>query len=510
MRTLGLFLDPPYISFAIMEKKGKKTQILSLKAGLPATPEIVKQLYIDASAQSTSTAIPALFRTLHFKISSPKQIFQILPFQVESLTCLNPQEIAYTADHEFTKTGTESTIFITSKKAIQQSLEEWQTYSFTPDRVGSTFSSLIQFCKEMAPDLKTAFLIDLGSKAMTCLWMEEGKIKKGFTIEQGVESILAALWEDQKKVLFQKEVENVASQMDLLQMKPEPYPHLVKQLDNAKNSIVQVLTSFQTIGGIQPIFFTGRIDAFIHFREYLLSQNQKTAVSEFCLYEPSLSLGEQKCAMAIGCALEQKIQFLKGEFTPTRVWQKAGKWGTFLLSASFLFTILACFLGYTKLHRHQEKVGKNFKSLIEQADPKFANTFFLNNLEEGIEQAALAIQKYDKETPYILQAPTVSEVLAWISSHPLIEALKNTSEPIEIVGLKYQLVSFPHIEAMREPYRAKLDLEFSVTSPMNARKFHEALLQDEEMVNTNDELTWESSESSYHTSFFLKNRTSHV
>jgi hypothetical protein len=134
----------------------------------------------------------------------------------------------------------------------------------------------------------------------------------------------------------------------------------------------------------------------------------------------------------------------------------------------------------------------------------------MGSVERGIEEAAIAIQKYDKESPYILQVPNVTEVLAWITAHPLIEALKNTSDPLEIKGMKYQLVSFPHIDALREPYKAKVDLEFFVKSPMNARKFHEALLQGDDFVNSQEDLLWDASGDTYHTSFFLKNKELNV
>jgi hypothetical protein len=41
---------------------------------------------------------------------------------------------------------------------------------------------------------------------------------------------------------------------------------------------------------------------------------------------------------------------------------------------------------------------------------------------------------------------------------------------------------------------------------MHARKFHEALLHDDQFVDTKHELTWEMLSDRYKTSFYLKNR----
>jgi hypothetical protein len=501
MQVLGLYVDLPYMSLAVVEKKGKRGAVRSLLPMTLVTADNVKQFYMDQSVQHTSTAFSTLVRHLDFTISSPKQLAKILPFQVESLTAANAQEIVYQADFCSSKKGTKATVFLTSKENLERSLKEWKTCSFLPDQVTTTFAALTQFARGCIPELTSAFIIDLESQKTSCIWLEEGKLKKGFTIDQGIESLLAALWEDQKKVLFQKEVAEVASQMDLLQLKSAINPHLSQELDLLRNSLATVLYSFQKEAETKPVLFTGRIDPFIHLREYLLGP-----ISEFSLYETSLSLEEQKCAMAIGCAFEQKIQFLKGEFTPKKVWQAAGGWALFLLSMSLLLTIFLSWGGHLKFQSEKEEIAHSFKDILMKTDKKFANTLFLENIEEGIEEAALAIQKYDKETPYILQTANVTEVLAWISAHPLVKALEKTDDPLKILSVKYELVSFPHIESMREKYRAKVDLEFSVKSPMSARKFHESLLAGDSLVNAQEELTWDSSDDTYRTSFFLQNK----
>jgi len=466
----------------------------------PATAEHVKQLYMQKAPNQVVVSLSALVRLLQFKMSSSKQVATILPFQVESLTSMSLQEIIYTTLMRPAKEGIHATIFLTSKETLRERLEDWGVNSIIPDRAVATFRALANFSEWAMPDSFSGYMVDLGSARWTCAWVERGQVKKGFTMEEGIETLLSSLWEDVKKVLFQKEVEGVASQMDLLQLNTQLHPHLAGKLGQLKATLARILYSFSPEASEVPTIFTGRVDAFGHFREYLLEKSCGR------LTELSMPLEEQKCAIAIGSALEEETQFLHSEFTPKKTWQKVGRWTVLLGSISLLATVGILLSGHAKFQSKKEDVGQAFHHILSKSDPKLANMLFLDDLERGIEEAALVIQKYNKETPYLLRAPNVTEALGWISSHPFIEALATTEDPLVIQTVKYQLVSFPHIDAMRDPYKAKLELEFMVKSPMNARKFHEALLQEDDFVDGENEFSWEASDDVYRTSFFLKNK----
>lgn len=513
MQILGLHYDRPYLRLAAIDYKGKRARIQSLKSWVPNSPEDVKQIYTPKRANRIATAIPALVRHLEFKISSSKQVEQILPFQIESVTSISLEDLVYTPTLFPTDTGLGATIFFTSKESLKNHLEEWKSLFWIPDLVTSTATALVRFAHFRCPDLSNAILIDLGSQEWTCIWLENGNVKKTFIIDEGVESLIAALWEDRKKVLFQKEIEGVAKQIDLIQLKAHLNPHLSARLIKLRNKLSNVLFAFYEAGNVKSVFFTGRIDAFGHLRDYLLE-----IAPEFSLYEPPLALpiDEYKFAIPIGSALEhsakqkEKVQFLKGEFTPQKSWTRAGFWGIFLLLFSIFFSAILGISGYCRYKNQKEEIADSFQKVLQRTDKILADNLFLAGIEEGIEQAISAIQKHDKEAPYLPQTPSVSEVLAWLSSHPLLEALQSTNDPLDIQNIKYQLISFPHIGAMRDPYRGKVELEFQVKSPMNARKFHEVLLQGDSMVDPNEEITWETLSDTYRTSFYLKNRVFYV
>jgi hypothetical protein len=507
MEILGVHFDRPYVRCAALEIRGNKRAIQCLKS---LTPDNVKQLYIADWKGPITTGLSTLVRHLDFKITSLKQIEQGLPFQIETLSHLGVEELVYATQTRLYEAGAESTVFLTSKESLKELLQKWTDLFVEPDIVTASPEALVRFSQFKYPELLSAFLVDLGSQEWTCVWMEQGRVKKSFTIQNGIEALLSALCEDRKKSLFPKEVQGVAKQIDLLQLKNSK---LSERLIEARNKLSSVLFSFQQAGGIKPVLFTGRTDAFGNLSPYLLETNP-----DLSPFEPPLPLPleEASCAMAIGFALAgsaketRKVQFLKGEFTPKKTWRKAGYWGIGLTFLSLFMSAALVYGGNRHFRGIRQEMADSLKKTIERADPTLGASLFAGGIEGGISRAFQTIQKYDIESPYLLSAPTVSEVIAWISSHPLLEALGAGEDPLEVVHLNYQLTSFPRIESLRDPYTAKVELEFRVKSPMSARKFHEALLQGDALVDPNQEISWESLSNSYRTSFYLKNRQPYV
>jgi len=510
MQIFGLHFDHPYLRCATVEIRRNKTLVHSVKN---IAPDNVKQLYISERREPIATGLSTLVRPLDFKITSLKHIELGLPFQIETLTHLSLEELAYAAQIRPHKTGAEATVFLTSKESLRQLLAKCNDLSVEPDIVTAMPEALFRFSQFKYPALQSGFLIDLGSQEWTCVWMEKGEIKKSFTIQNGIESLLQALWEDRKKILLPKEVKGVAKQIDLLQLKPLLNPKLSEQLVELRNKLSSTLFSFQQAGGVKPVLFTGRVDAFGNLSKYLLEINPDLSLFDVPM---PIHYEESKCAMAIGFALagaskeSKKVQFLKREFTPKKAWRKAGFWGIGLCFLSLSLSAGLIYFGSNYLLEIRKELADSLKRTLERTDKKLGANVFAEGLDVGINRAFEVIQKYDIESPYLLTAPTVSEVISWISTHPLFEALKIAGDPIDIFDLNYHLTSYPRIGNLRDPYAAKVEIEFRTKNPTTARKFHEVLLQGDALIDANQEISWESLPDSYRTSFYLKNRQPYV
>jgi hypothetical protein len=151
----------------------------------------------------------------------------------------------------------------------------------------------------------------------------------------------------------------------------------------------------------------------------------------------------------------------------------------------------------------KDRVIGSIQTLVGEWDPELKKLLYKNE-EEALEKWSSAVESYKKEYPYILDVPRVSEVLSWLGSHPLLQEFKLEQDPLDLRDLHYQLIDHPKIGSLQNRYKAKVELQFKVKSPMTARRFHEAILKGDDLIDSSGEVTWEPLNDSYRTSFFLK------
>ncbi|PIS01897.1 MAG: hypothetical protein COT85_08135 [Chlamydiae bacterium CG10_big_fil_rev_8_21_14_0_10_42_34] len=529
MFILGIHLDTPYIRTALIRKDRKGIEIRTLRSepspeskggeGVyqnggeqPFFSEIesmppksgaaslgsdyVKPLYNENFRGKIVSAIPAkdfLVRSLELKIAGKSHAQEAIAFQAEATTHFDPKEILSTALLEKKgKSHVEALLFTVPKKSLSGHLEMLAQLQIDPDYISTVPSGLCHFVHWKFPDLLDAFIIDLGSSRTTCALMENGKLKKAHSIDIGIEKLLSALLEDRKRILLKKEIQGAAKQLDLLLLKPSLNPNLSIQLDLLRQEIGKAFYSFCREAKCDVIF-TGNSDAFTHLREFLF---------DFSKDKWPLSVEEQKFAISIGLAIEQcgknPLQLRRDEFFPPKNWKKMGAIAMLILTSSiFLSTALLGFGMKSSISRKQ----KMFESLHISKK---------GSIEEGIDRWVASVEKNNKEYPYIPQSPKVVEVFSWLSAHPLLKQLEKEGDPIDIKELHYHLVTLPTLITPKDPYLAKVEIEFQFNNAMNARKFHEALRQGDDRVNPNLEITWDTLNEGYRATFFLKNRSPHV
>jgi len=489
MHILGIHIDSPHVRASLIRKKRQGIEILSLRSDFEAPYSNVKPLYIkDFSGRIASgmSAKNSLIRPMELKAT--RHIEEAIAFQSEAVSHFKPEEILTVPLLKKKEKGiTEALLFTVPRETLKTHLSELEQIDVDPDSVSTIPLALYSFIRWKFPKLQNAFIIDLGSAETSCVLMQNGELKKAHGISIGIESLLAAFLEDRKRVLLKKEIEGAAQQIDLLLLKPGLNPQLSQHLTALKQAIGKVHYSFCREEKFEVIF-TGRTDAFIHLPEFLIDS------------DPSkwpLTMEEQKYAIPIGLAVEQTaskaLQLRREEFFPKKNWGRMGRYALALLATSVLLS--AALLGFGTRSSQQRKAEMLHSLGIS---------------EQGIDNWVTAIEKNNKEYPYILQAPKVTEVFSWLSSHPLLQELKTEGDPIELKELRYQLVSFPQIDHSKDPYLAKVEIEFKCNSAMNARKFHETLRMGDEMVNPHLEITWDTLSEGYRTSFFLNNRSPYV
>jgi hypothetical protein len=144
-------------------------------------------------------------------------------------------------------------------------------------------------------------------------------------------------------------------------------------------------------------------------------------------------------------------------------------------------------------------------TFLKEEDPVLtAKIFKSDTIEDILYRWNTAVNLYLKDCPYTLNTPKISEILSWLYGHPTLTELRFCEDPIEIQNINYNLLSYPHIGFAKEPYVAKMNLEFTTKSALNARKFHDLILQAEGPIDETQDIEWEALDQVYRISFFLK------
>lgn len=490
MQVLSIQIDRPFLRAALIDKGKNKIEIRALKSSFLSNPQNVKALYTPYFKGKIVSALSGkdlFFRLAELKINKSRHLEQLLSIQSEASSHFSAEEVLHVS--HIPKKGKEVLFISIVRERLKAHLEEMKELELDPDHVSAWPFGLVQYIQWKIPSLTDAFLIDLGSSEWTCVLMQQGELKKSYTIEKGVENLLSAFWEDQKRFLLLKELDTIAKQTDLSRLKPPDLPLFYKKLSEMKQELAKIIFSFHRLAGKQPVIFTGRIDAFLNFRTTLIESFHEVISAE-C--NSSLPTEELKFAICLGIALNTSPQLRQEEFFPKKHWKKAGKKALFLFFTSLVFASSLFFLGMKASNRRQEHLLSSLQTSLHQWDPAAKKSS--SDPEILLNQWNRAIQKYNKEYPYILQAPKVGEILPWLTQ--LLSSFE-----LDIQQIRYQLIEFPS--------RTKIELEFQTKSPMNARKFHEFLLKGEEWID-GEEISWETLNEGYRTSFFLKNKGPYV
>ncbi len=444
MKILGLQIDQPYLKAAVWQK-GK---VISLKSALLANPGNVKRIYIPKFRGRIVTGLSSkdfILRSLELNIAKSRHLKKALQFQSEGTTHLDPNEtisIPYSIKKLVGKV--EVNLIAAPKTTIQKQLEDLKKLQINPDCMSANALALKHFVLWKKPALQDVFVVDLGSDVCTCISLEKGELKKSHAIALGAHS--------------SKDGDEFSS---------------------LRQELSKVIFSFQRLTPKKPIIFTG--NALPHLKTSLC-QDVQDAITE----EISLGAGPEELSFAIPiglCIQHEKapLQLLRNEFFPRKNYTKAGSYAAFLLFLSIFLSTTLFFIGNRSIRKNQEKMMEEISPIMQMWG---SNLTLLEWKKE--------VAKNSKEYPYILDVPNASSFLSWLHQFTIL-----ADDPLQLLDIQYTLES-------QDPYVAKVELQFQMNSPLQARKFHVALLEDNEMIDNTKEISWEDKEGSYLTRFYLK------
>ena len=559
--VLGLQLDNHLLTGAALSLARRKLKVdslfsIQLENGDTGTDN-VKPLYIRSPDQefeslkasylvaSNIAANDVLVRPLDLKLKKEKDIDATLSFQAEPILPY-PVENAI-LDRiilEKDKEGTKLTVMAVRKDHLSKNLETWNQLGIEPEVLTAPSQALTNFATTFTDIQSPLYILHIGLNSSLCLLSDAGKVIAAQAFEGGISPILARTERESEfdeaaalKEMYNKDIATLTSSNN----------EVKQAVDALKIEVTRTIYALnkQTKGrDVKDILVTGPGAVIDGLSDVLCQSFGKNLLAIPDEKLPGISLKDLlSFALPIGAALgalpntPDQINFRQQEFAYPEPWKRLKE----PLILYFLLSVgLAAALyifGNAYANYKQSELKQNYLNLLEVMNKpytSFENDFLSKtkgnkSIEEGLTSVAdltnddieLRLNLLEKEiqaAPQIFplqpNVPLVSDVLAWISTHPNFVGIKESEEKqgqsLQLENFSYTMVKRPEPTKKQEKYQVKVEIEFSSATPKMAREFHDALIAPNDIVDPKSEIKWTTNRDKYKTSFFLKDRTQYT
>ena len=468
MVTVGIALGQECLHIAILIKKKSKISIQELST-LADSVNSVKQLYNNLSISykkkfTIATFLAAkdvILRSFSLPLIEKRKILATLPFQMESLIAIPDNPIIAVSIHSISQKTSSIKAFITSQALFFKHIESLESKGIDTHFVGCSISNLFRFVTWAVPKQEKGIVIHIGHQEMICLFYQESQLESAQSFSVDLPSLKRNL-EKYQIFLMQKGWD---TNCPYVLIEENPYAIDCKRI-------------------AEEVF--GRNQVFLDNPNYA------------------------QYALAIGSALEamaedgKQIEFSQKNFTTKKTKQRFFKKIIYYIGTCAVLT-LASFIGVqTHLRAKQTALFAQMSLIL----PKELQKTQPKTIQEW-QQRLLSWKKtlYTQKFPFPMlpTVPKVSDVLAWISAHPaFLNPQGKLKEGIDILSIHYQMLNYPTVDQKNVPYNAQVEIEFTASTPRLAREFHEALLKENQMINTKKPVQWQVQGNKYRATFILK------
>lgn len=528
-KCLGVYFEDSTIkAVAISRNKGLITidQMIELSdvkpLDNPNALESIKKLSETRLSISGLSGDDLLLRRLKLKIVKQKEIDDVFYFQAEPML---PYPIESAVLDKWTTEVLEdqsSIAFLAAKKEdVQTHLDRLEESGIDPEAVSAypvALTALAQFYTEKAP-LK--LVIDIEKGQITCALIKQDKLIASHEITSGWQTLYQAY-------------------IDVRESNPPSIEDFFSSgLDESPKEWIQeivwnVFALQKETKSKEPLvlFITGEGANLPHLKEHI-AEALETSPAAFNAPCPLLEFN--RFALPLGLALsglpsfKEKINFRQEEFAFKDPWKRFKKSLLLIGGLSCLLAFSIYLFTQSYIHYREDHLRERFLTVLSIAQKPYAEFEKQYEQKTGVpaDKEPLSIQDLDAEAltlrldalerqirtlpdtfPLFPNTPRVSDVLAWLASHPSFQCIENKECPqVTIENFSYAMVKRPEMNKKNEKYQVKIDLEFTTSSPTAAREFHDALITPNDFIDPKGEIKWNATKGKYKTSFFLKDKT---
>lgn len=469
----------------------------------------------DEVVVSAVEATDVLVRQLHLDVTRERDIDQTLGFQIEPLLPFPIEEavldhVVLSRDRE----GMQLAVLTVPKERLAAHLEQLRAGGVEPERTSCLPAALATLLFRLLPSAEPHGVLHLGDDITTCTIVRQGKVLGCRAVACGVRQLMAAADGDE--------------QLDFQRFDATVGLRLYQRVENLRSEIARsffALSSPEKGGtSVSQIFLAGMFDSLLNF-ECFLGQALESPLVRLPEHSPFCSpLGDvTRFAVPLGLALQAlplrtpRIDFRKAEFSYPRPWRRLyRRLGVYFALCLFLaMGILAlgsALRGQKRavLREEYEALSRFAAEVLSDAPPPLSEAS-LSQVAAGARAIGSRFQALPETYPLLPSVPRVSDVLAWLSTHPnfvTVDPITGESRArVQLENFQYLMVGHPTPKRPKERYRVRVDLEFSAENPTVARELHDALLEPNPFIDPKSEVKWSQNRGLYRTSFFLKDKT---
>jgi type IV pilus assembly protein PilM len=488
---------------------------------------------------TTLNASEILIRQLEVKLKKKVDIDAVLAFQSEPLLPY-PVENAVLDRVKLSDTseGSLLALYAARKDHLQQHLDRWHAYQIEPEVVSCSPAALMAFANQFALSEKPQFVLHLGLNST--LYSAQAS-------PQGINDLIVA-FENDKNANPALAAADLNS-LNFSEISKESYPSLAERLDNMRLDVVRTLYALSKHAKgdeISQILLTGEGAAFNNLAAALCQTLHKPLIVPTTDSQFNLSVAElQKFAIPIGAALtalptyKTQINFRQQELAYPNPWRRYKKILSLYLVACAFLAVAFYFMANAYVKYREDQLRQQYAELLEFMHKPYAalekefaakaSGKKVNELKDFVVPSIKSLSEDDltnrltflgnelQSSPYyyplLPNVPNVSDVLAWLSTHPNVVAKDPKSgilKPLlQIESFNYSLAKRPDQTKKQEKYQVKVEMEFSSPTPKLAREFHDALIAPNTFVDPKGEVKWNTNRGLYRASFFLKDKTAY-
>lgn len=479
-------------------------------------PKLPKDLLRKALYITGLKTKEILTRTLEIKLTKEKDINAVLAFQAEPILPYPIEQAILDKIVLFKdESGSQLSLFSVRKDHLQAHIDSFNDLNIEPEVISCQPMALATFSKHYTALQGLFFVLHLGVDEAAILLVEEGKLFACYSIP----GIL------QLKLL--------QGDIDFMHLDDSPLLKAAESLLLDISKSLYALTKQAKGQEIASLLVTGEGASLGNLAEWICFRLKKEFIEPSAPWDPSITTKELKrYAVAIGLALQglnkstPRVNFRQSEFVYPYPWKRIKKPLALYIFSSIFIAFLLFLAGkqhntsqlnsarsqYKNLlmirgieHEEVEKIGE-----AQGEEMKAAEELSAEEISVRVEKIEREIEKTTTTFPLQPNIANVSDVLAWLCTHPQVVTTDEKGQKkalLEIENFTYNMIKKPDRSKPREHYQVKINIELSSKEAKWAREFHDALVAPNEFVDPKSEIKWSASQGRYRTSFFLKDKT---